>query len=128
MLYTYFAHDDNILVLAARTWAVGWKSMAMCKISTKTNQVIMLQAVPIRCLNPQPRMVILAEPTKFFFLRYLKYIGNLSITFFQILENFHAWLLLDLTQATTQYKQMMMFSSLCSIFNLILKSMQLFNS
>ena len=39
------------------TWAVGWKSTAMCKISTKPNQVIMLQAIPIRCPNPQPRVV-----------------------------------------------------------------------
>ena len=56
-LHSFFARNKYILVLAALTQAVGWKSTAMCKISTKPNQVIMLLAVPIRCPNPQPPVV-----------------------------------------------------------------------
>ena len=56
-LCTYFAHDDYILVRLGWSCQTGQKSMAMCKISNKPNLVLMLQAVPIRCPNPQPCMV-----------------------------------------------------------------------
>ena len=56
-LCSYFAQDDYILVLAALSWPMGRKSMAMHKISTQSNQVSMLQGVPIRCPNLQPSVV-----------------------------------------------------------------------
>ena len=56
-LCSYFAQDDYSLVLAALSWPTGRKSMAMRKISTQSNQVSMLQGVPIRCPNPQPSVV-----------------------------------------------------------------------
>ena len=65
-LCSYFAQNDFSLVLAALSWPTGRKSMAMRKISTQSNQVSMLQSVPIRCPNPQPSVVNWSE--QLFFL------------------------------------------------------------
>ena len=53
-LNSYFAPNDYILVLAALSRPTGQKSMVMRKISTRPNEVSMLQVVPIRCPNSQP--------------------------------------------------------------------------
>ena len=53
-LYSYFAPNDYILVLAALTRADGRKSTKMRKITTEPIQVKLLQIVPIRCPKPQP--------------------------------------------------------------------------
>ena len=62
---TYFPQNDYILVLAALSQAVGRKSMVMRKISTKPNQVSMLQGVPIRCLDSQTHRVKNRSQQKF---------------------------------------------------------------
>ena len=49
---TYFAQIDYILVLAALTWAVGWKSTAMRKITIHTIWFPAHKLMPIRCPNP----------------------------------------------------------------------------
>ena len=54
---TYFAQIDYILVLAALTRAVGWKSTAMREISTHMICFPVHKSMPIRCPNPQPSVV-----------------------------------------------------------------------
>ena len=73
-LLTYFARNEYILVLAALTRAVGWKSTELREISTHTICFLVHKLMPIRCLNPQPSMVKNWSQQEFF-LRYLKYIG-----------------------------------------------------
>ena len=67
---TYFAQIDYILVLAALTWAVGWKSTTMREISTHTICFPVYKSMPNRCLNPQPS-VVKNWSQQDFFLRYL---------------------------------------------------------
>ena len=52
-MLSYFADCIQILVLAALSWADGWKSTAIRKITTEPIQVKLLLIVPIRCPNPQ---------------------------------------------------------------------------
>ena len=54
---TYFAQIDYILVLAALTRAVGWKSTAMREISTHTICFPVHKSMPSGCPNPQPSVV-----------------------------------------------------------------------
>ena len=85
-MLSYFADCIQILVLAALSWADGWKSTAIRKITTEPIQVKLLLIVPIRCPNPQSSGVKnRSQQPNFFEIpnKGISYLGHLTRQYFR---------------------------------------------